>query len=119
MEHIGKNQQNGEWSEIYSILEKTGLKGPDILKIIHFILTMASANVLDRIDTSYARLESKFDAQNSKIDAQNSKIDAQNSKIDSQNSKYNLLIGLVTGGLTVIVALLIAIMGWLLNNGGV
>ncbi len=105
MEHIGKNQQNGEWSEIYSILEKTGLKGPDILKIIHFILTMASANVLDRIDTSYARLESKFDAQNSKI--------------DSQNSKYNLLIGLVTGGLTVIVALLIAIMGWLLNNGGV
>ncbi len=112
MEHIGKNQQNGEWSEIYSILEKTGLKGPDILKIIHFILTMASANVLDRIDTSYARLESKFDAQNSKFDA-------QNSKIDSQNSKYNLLIGLVTGGLTVIVALLIAIMGWLLNNGGV
>ncbi len=112
MEHIEKNQQNGEWSEIYSILEKTGLKGPDILKLIHFILTMASANVLDRIDTSYARLESKFDAQNSKFDA-------QNSKIDSQNSKYNLLIGLVTGGLTVIVALLIAIMGWLLNNGGV
>jgi len=63
---------------------------------------MASSNVLDRIDTSNARLESK--------------IDSQNSKIDSQNSKYNLLIGLVTGGLTVIVALLISIIGWLLSQ---
>ncbi|MCY4158209.1 MAG: hypothetical protein OXE92_00625 [Bacteroidetes bacterium] len=82
---------------------------------------MASANVLDRIDTSNAqvRLEMKTISKTleSKIDSQNSKIDSQNSKIDSQNSKYNLLIGLVTGGLTVIVALLIAIIGWLLNNG--
>lgn len=45
-------------------------------------------------------------------------ISQLSAKIDAQNSKYNLVIGLVTGGLTVIVALLVAIIGWLLNNGG-
>jgi len=42
-------------------------------------------------------------------------ISQLDTKIDTQNSKYNLLVGLVTGGLTVIAALLIAIIGWLLT----
>ena len=62
---------------------------------------------MDRIDTSNARFGSELKTVTKTLEA----------KIDAQNSKYNWLIGLVTGGLTVIIALAIAIIGWLLNNG--
>ena len=63
-----------------------------------------------KIDVRNSKIDAQWLALNSKIDAQNSKIDAQNSKIDAQNSKYNLLIALVSAGLT----LAIAVGGWLL-----
>ena len=104
----------GIFTRISGFFRKAGLEPDDANNLTEDIYNMASANVLDRIDTSNAQVRLEMKTISKTLE---SKIDSQNSKIDSQNSKYNLLIGLVTGGLTVIVALLIAIIGWLLNNG--
>jgi len=77
------------------LLQKAGHQPDAAVELTESISNMASANIVSRLE---------------------SKIDAQNSKIDAQNSKYNLLIGLVTGGLTAFVALTAAIIGWLLNQ---
>ena len=91
---------------VYVLLTRFGCTGEEATALWNIIKNMASSTVIDRIDAGYTRLESK-------IDAQNSLIDAQNSLITAQNSKYNLLIGLISFGL----ALVIATIGWLLAGG--
>ena len=87
--------------------KKNQLTPEEAHEFTEHIKNMASNNLV-------VQLGSKIDAQRvaleSKIDVQNSKIDVQNSKMDAQNSKYNLLIALVSAGLT----LAIAVGGWLL-----
>ncbi len=71
------------------MLRKSGLEADEANELTERITNMASTNVLGRIDTISARLESKFDAQNSRIDVNNARLE---SKIDAQNAKYNTLI---------------------------
>ncbi len=92
--------QFGQFTRVSHLLRKSELKADEANELTERITNMASTNVLDRIDTISARLESKFDSQNSKFDVNNarleSKFDVNNarleSKIDSQNAKYNTLI---------------------------
>ncbi|MCY4160216.1 MAG: hypothetical protein OXE92_05535 [Bacteroidetes bacterium] len=105
------------FSELSRLFREAGLDPDGANNLTERIINMASANVLDRIDTSYARLESKLDASNAQFGSElktvsktlESKIDVQNSKIDAQNSKYNTLI--------VILSLLAAtgVLGFLAN----
>ncbi len=97
---------NLDYSRISSLLQKSGLNSDEANELTERISNMASANLI-------AQFRSELKTSNTRLE---SKIDAQNSKIDAQNSKYNLLIGLVTGGVTAIIALSIAIIGWLLAN---
>jgi len=78
----------GQFTRISHLLRKVGHNPDDAIELTEIISNMASINIVSRLE----------------------------SKIDAQNSKYNLLIGLVTGGLTAFVALAVAIIGWLLNQ---
>jgi len=124
----------------YSILKKMGCNGREAIAFTKNFFNLISEPIFQKIDESNRQLndrmdalESKFDSKidaveskmdaletkfDSKMDALESKMDAFNSKLDAQNSKYNLLIGLVSGGITLILALGIAIVGWLLTGGG-
>ncbi len=106
--------QVNQFTRISYLLRKPELTADEANELTELIMKMASANVLDRIDTIRTRLESKFDSQNAKFDSQNAKFDSQNakfdgnivrleskfdgnivrleSKIDSQNAKYNTMI---------------------------
>ncbi len=88
--------QFGHFTRVSHLLRKSELEADEANELTERITNMASINVLDRIDTISARLESKFDSLNSKFDSQNSRIDTISarleSKIDSQNAKYNTLI---------------------------
>ncbi len=81
--------QFGQFTRVSYLLRKSGLEADEANKLTERITNMASTNVLDRIDTISARLESKFDSQNSKFDVNNARLE---SKIDAQNAKYNTLI---------------------------
>jgi len=124
----------------YSILKKMGCNGKEAIAFTKGLFSLISEPIFQKIDESNRQLndrmdaveskmdalESKFDSKidalefkfDSKMDALESKMDAFNSKLDAQNSKYNLLIGLVSGGITLILAWGIAIVGWLLTNSG-
>ena len=80
--------------------KKNQLTPEEAHEFTEHIKNMASNNLV-------VQLGSKIDAQRVALE---SKIDVQNSKMDAQNSKYNLLIALVSAGLT----LAIAVGGWLL-----
>ncbi len=99
--------QVGQFTRISYLLRKPELTADEANELTELIMKMASANVLDRIDTIRTRLESKFDSQNAKFDSQNAKFDGNivrleskfdgnivrlESKIDSQNAKYNTMI---------------------------
>ncbi len=96
--------QVGQFTGISYLLRKPELTADEANELTELITDMASANVLERIDTIRTRLESKFDGNiaqlNSKFDGNiaqlNSKFDGNivrlESKIDSQNAKYNTLI---------------------------
>ncbi len=100
--------QMGQFTGISYLLRKPELTADEANELTELITDMASANVLERIDTIRTRLESKFDGNiaqlNSKFDAQNSKFDGNiaqlnskfdgniaqlNSKFDAQNSKFD------------------------------
>jgi len=98
-----KNQdsdQVGQFTRISQLLRKVGHKPDEAVELTELIFSMASANVLDRIDASNDRLDSKMDLNNDRL---NSKIDSitvrLESKIDAQNTKYNVVI-LLLGVLT-------------------
>ncbi len=74
--------QFGQFTRVSHLLRKSGLEADEANELTERITNMASTNVLDRIDTTSARLESKFDVNNARLE----------SKIDSQNAKYNTLI---------------------------
>ncbi len=99
--------QVGQFTRISYLIRKPELTADEANELTELIMKMASANVLDRIDTIRTRLESKFDSQNAKFDSQNAKFDGNivrleskfdgnivrlESKIDSQNAKYNTMI---------------------------
>ncbi len=96
--------QVGQFTGISYLLRKPELTADEANELTELITDMASANVLERIDTIRTRLESKFDGNiaqlNSKFDGNiaqlNSKFDGNivrlESKIDSQNAKYNTMI---------------------------
>ncbi len=85
--------QVGQFTGISYLLRKPELTADEANELTELITDMASANVLERIDTIRTRLESKFDGNiaqlNSKFDGNTAQL---NSKIDSQNAKYNTLI---------------------------
>jgi len=97
----------GQFTRISQLLRKVGHKPGEAVELTELIFSMASANVLDRIDASNDRLNSKMDLNNDRLNSKidlitvrlESKMDVQNSKIDAQNTKYNvviLLLGLLT-----------------------
>ena len=98
----GQNpEQVGQFTRMSYLLRKSGLTADEANELTELITDMASANVLERIDTIRTRLESKFDGNiaqlNSKFDGNiaqlNSKLDGNiaqlNSKFDAQNSKFD------------------------------
>ncbi len=104
--------QMGQFTGISYLLRKPELTADEANELTEHITDMASANVLERIDTIRTRLESKFDGNiaqlnskfdgniaqlNSKFDGNiaqlNSKFDGNiaqlNSRFDSQNAKFD------------------------------
>ncbi len=89
--------QVGQFTRISYLLRRSEFTADEANELTELITNMASANVLERIDTIRTRLESKFDGNiaqlNSKFDSQDSKFDGNiaqlNSKFDSQNSKFD------------------------------
>jgi len=76
------SDQVGQFTRISHLLRKAGHKPDDAVELTERLSNMASSNVLDRIDNSSDRLNSKMDANTVRLE----------SKIDAQNSKHNVLI---------------------------
>ncbi len=79
----GQNpDQVGQFTRISYLLRRSELTADEANELTELITDMASANVLERIDTIRTQLNSKFDGNIVRLE----------SKIDSQNAKYNTLI---------------------------
>ncbi len=82
---------NLEFSRISQLLRKSELDPDEANELTERISTMASANIISRLE---------------------SKIDSQNTKIDAQTTKYNVLIWVI-GTSTILLSLVITLVGFL------
>jgi len=89
---------------IYNILKKMGCNGREAIAFTKSLFNLISEPIIPKNDESNRQLIDRIDVFGSRLDAFGFRLDAQNSKI-------NLLIGLVSGGITLILALGIAIVG--------
>ncbi|MCY4672384.1 MAG: hypothetical protein OXD43_01220 [Bacteroidetes bacterium] len=92
------NDHQGPLTRASRLLRKKELTADEANEPTEIISEMASSTVLDRIDTSNARLEAQFQSLR----------EAQNTKLDAQNTKYNVLIWVI-GFATVILSAVITL----------
>ncbi len=84
-------------TRLFSLLRKLSKEGKqsaeETHELVELIETMASTNLIERLE--------------SKMDVQNAKIDIQNAKIDAVTSKYTVLIWAISFASLVISAAII------------